>query len=575
MRFWRSAKSRRPSNRASDAVMPKLTRLLLIACLVAPSAVRPVRACPFCSAVSQTLTQEIEAADVSVIARLVTLPPEFDLDADAPLDLDDPDSGTAEFEVVEVIRGDDAPPVGSKIRVVYFGSNEQKKQFLVNGLVGSRIDWATPLPLTDRAIEYIKSLGTLPEKGGDRLAFFLNHLEDEDPLLAQDAYDEFGRSPYEDVIEVGDRMDRKQLLEWIEDAGVGPTRRRLYLTMLGICGQPEDIPTLESLLLYDYQQMKPGIAACFATIANAGHAAGVTVLNEMVKADVRRKQQCLDALIAAYLKLEGPKGLPLIESRFLANPAAEYTQVYAAVMALRFHGEEDDTIPKDRLLKAVRLILDNDEIADQVIPDLARWEDWSVLDQLVLKFKASEENAWIRQPVIAYLLTAEEQPGEVGERAAGALEELERLDPKGVKQARSYMAFGLLARTRAKKDAAKDETPPPRPSATTALRDNPSPQGPAQLDTAAQAPPDQPTIAAITSSESTTSAVATAQDRQPVGEQAAAKLLVPNTTPPGPSTMVIVGGPLIAGVFLFGVFALLLRGADVRHTDRRTSGSDS
>jgi len=49
---------------------------------------------------------------------------------------------------------------------------------------------------------------------------------------------------------------------------------------------------------------------------------------------------------------------------------------------------------------------------------------------------------------------ASEQPGEVGTRAKAALADLERLDPEGVKRARSLMAFGFLARARDAKPAA-------------------------------------------------------------------------------------------------------------------------
>lgn len=538
-------------NRAGDW-MPGFRMLLIVSVLVLPCASRVV-ACPFCSAVSQTLSQEIEAADVAVLTRLVKLPPEVGLDDEVELDLDDPDSGAAEFEVVEVLRGENAPAVGSIIKVVYFGSDSQKKSFLISGLQGAKIDWSTPLPLTERAIDYIKSFGTLPEKGADRLAFFLNHLEDEDPLLAQDAYDEFGRAPYEDVIAVGDRMNRMQLIEWIEDSAVGPTRRRLYLTMLGICGQPEDIAILESLLLYDYQQMKPGIVAGFAAMAAAGPGpfTGATVLNDMVKADVRRKQQCLDALIAAYLKLEGPSGLPLIEDRFLTNPAAEYTHVYAAVMALRFHGEETDVIPKPRLLETVRLVLDNSEIADQVIPDLARWEDWSVMDQLVNKFKESDKNAWIRQPVISYLLAASDQTGEVSERANAALSELEELDPKAVKQARSYMAFGLLARAKPKKSTTEASGDSKVAASTDGAK---SKSNKSTQNAATEA-------LAATESEPASTTVAKANP-----EKAETAAPIASSIQQGPNRMILVGGPLIAGVLLFGVFAVLLRGAEVRST---------
>ncbi len=513
---------------------------LVLAILACALGLQGAHGCPFCSAVSQTLSQEIAGADAAVIARLIKLPSEAD--ANSALDLDDPDSGTAEFEVLEIIRSKDladkAPSKGDTIKTVYFGNKDQKKIFMVTGIAGKRIDWTTPLPLTEKSVEYIKSLDTLPEKGAERLAFFLDYLEHEDPLLAQDAYDEFGRAPYDEVIAVGDQIDRPQLLGWIEDAQVGPTRRRLYLTMLGICGKDEDIAFLESLLRYDYKQMKPGLAAMQAIMAQAGPAFGSSVLNEMVKADVRRKQQCLDALVAAYLKLKGPEGLPLIEERFLANPAAEYTHVYAAVMALRFHGEETDSLPRERLLQSVRKVLGNPDIADQVIPDLARWEDWSVMDQLVTMFKESEENGWVRQPVVSYLLAATDQPPEISDRAKAALKELEELDPQGVKRAKSYMAFGLLSRTGAKKKSKKDK-----------------------------GKDEEDTRKGVADTEKAGETLASTPAEKPNATEEAAATPAESSTPEGPSRMMIIGGPIIAGLVLFGLFALLLRGADVRSSD--------
>ncbi len=480
------------------------------------------QACPFCSIVSQTLSEEIAAADVVVLARLVKVPPEADLESGDPagFDVDNPDSGTADFEVLETIHGESVP-TGSMIKVVYFGSKDLGKRFMITGIVGKKIDWTTPLLLTDRGIAYLKDLRTLPEKGPERLTFFLGHLENDDPLLAQDAYDEFARAPYDLVIAIRDKMDRKQLFTWITDSDVGPTRRRLYLTMLGVCGQAEDIVILESLLLRDYQQMKPGLAAMSAVFGQTAPAIGMSVMGKMVKSDVRKKQQCLDALIAAYLKLKGPDGLPLIERRFLANPAAEYTHLYAAVMALRFHGEETDVLPRERLLASVRLLLKNEEIADQVIPDLTRWEDWSILDQLVTMFKKSKHDAWLRQPVVSYLLTAAEQPAEIGQRANAALEELEKLDPKGVKRARAYLNFGMLSGA-GKKPKPKGDTDQASTSTTTKSPDNESADS-------------EPTPIAST----------------------------PDLAE-GPNRVLLIGGPLIAGLILFGVFALLLRGTDVR-----------
>jgi hypothetical protein len=388
------------------------------------------------------------------------------------------------------------------------------------------------LPLSERGVQYVKKLGSISEKGPDRLAFFMQYFEDDDLLLAQDAYDEFARAPYSEVIDLSDRMDREQLMQWIDAPEVGPTRRRLYLTMLGICGQPEDVVKLEAMLKVDFKRIKPALQAMVSVMELNGSDLGAPVATELVRADVRRRQQCLDALIAAYLKLKGPAGLPLIEERFLANPDAQYTHVYATIMALRFHGEETDVLPRERLLEAMRLVLENPEISDQVIPDLARWEDWSILDRLVTMFNESEQDAWIRQPVISYLLTAAEQPGDVGQQSTAALAELEELDPEGVKRARSYMAFSLFART-------AEKTVAPGQENTTAAVGNSGDRVEEKTENAKQT-----------------------GSNDPAGSESKPASLASTIDVPSPLTLISV--PLIACLLLMGLFALLLRSTDVR-----------
>ena len=530
------------ANLMKTCKLVQLSCLLFATTMLAQCWQSMARACPFCSATSQTLSEELAGAEVAVIARLVKPVPELNSDSDAPTGFDplDPNTGKAIFAIVDVLRGSEKLGETREIQVVYFGPAKGEKHFLISGLSNEPVDWTTPLPLTERGEDYVRKLGTLPEKGPERLPFFLDHLEDSDPLLAQDAYDEFARSPYEDVIAIAEKMDRGQLTHWIGDTDVGPTRRRLYLTMLGVCGEAEDIALLESLLKYDYQLMKPGIAAMVSTMGLNGPAWGVSLVEELVRADVRRKRQCLDALVAAYLKLKGPTGLPLIERLFLNNPAAEYTHVYATIMALRFHGEETDVIPRERLLESMRLVLNNSEIADQVIPDLTRWEDWSILDRLVSMFKTSQEDDWVRQPVISYVLTAVEQPGEVGVSASQALAELEVIDPKGVKRARSYLAFGLPSRSKAAESNTESNAD----------------------QTASEQATDQSAPVATATDQEPVEAAATAATSPSIKNITAEKK--PEEAIPAPNHVMIVGIPLIAGVFLLGIFALLLRGTDIR-----------
>src|SRR5690606_14213106 len=139
-------------------------------------------------------------------------------------------------------------------------------------------------------------------------------------------------------------------------------------------------------------------------------------------------------------------GLELINKKFLGNPTVEYKHLHSAIMALRFHGEETDVLPREMLLDSMRLALDHREFADQVIPDLTRWEDWDVMPRLVTMFKESPADDWIRQPVASYVLVAAEQPGEVGEQARDVIAELEELDAPTVERARSLSAFSFLAK---------------------------------------------------------------------------------------------------------------------------------
>ena len=117
---------------------------------------------------------------------------------------------------------------------------------------------------------------------------------------------------------------------------------------------------------------------------------------------------------------------------------------YAAIMALRFHGSETDVIPRERILQGLRHMLSRPRLADLVIPDLARWEDWSVMNQLVELFKdADEKTSWVRVPVINYLRAC---PDPVAKKHIALLE---KIDPTAVKRANTFFAFGASGSSKA------------------------------------------------------------------------------------------------------------------------------
>lgn len=341
-------------------------------------------ACPFCSAVSQTLSEEMAAMDTTAIARIV---------AGTESDSD------AEFEIINVLRGEKLIRPEQKLRINYFGKAKPDQQFLLMGVDPPDLLWSSPLPVTDVAIDYVKALTGLPKEPMQRLEFFLSYLEHKESMLARDAYDEFAKAPYGDIRKLKEKFDRPQLIEWIKDTSLPPDRKRLYLVMLGVVNNAEDAELLESLLRSEDENKRAG----------------------------------LDAMIACYLTLRGADGLKLIDELFLANKKSQYADTYAAIMALRFHGTEGDTIEKEQVLKSMRLILERPELADLVIPDLARWEDWTQIDKLAELFKtADDKSSWVRVPVINYLRACPLP------KAEQKLNELKDIDPAAFKRATSF-----------------------------------------------------------------------------------------------------------------------------------------
>ena len=350
-------------------------------------------ACPFCSATALTFTEEMTSMDVVVVARLVEAPPPASAGAAGD------ELPKARFEVVKILKGEGLVKPKQVIETLYFGDGTKGKAFLIMGIDPPKVMWSTPLPLSDRAQDYLAEIVKLPKDGVERYVFFQKHLEDEDEMLARDAYDEFAKASYDAVKSLKEHMNHDQLVAWIKNPEIPASRRRLYFVMLGICGDEKDLPMLE----------------------------------EMITSTDRKQRQGLDSMIGCYLTLKGEEGLPMIEETFLKNKKSDYADTYAAIMALRFHITDGKVLQKKRVVDSLRLMLDRPELADLVIPDLARWEDWTAIDKLFELYKnADEKTSWVRVPVVNYLRVCPLP------KAKELLKECEKIDPQSVKRANTF-----------------------------------------------------------------------------------------------------------------------------------------
>jgi hypothetical protein len=482
----------------------RLTRLWIVS-LVALSLL-PIGwlvACPFCSAVTMTLSEEIKQADAAVIARLVKAP--------KPLSTDISEGqvpsveGKADFEIVEVLKGPPSIKPKTIATVLYFGQEPVGTEFLMIGTDPKDLAWGTPTALSKSAREYVAKLTKLPETGPERLLFFQQYFENPDSLLASDSYDEFAKTPYAEVQQIGDKMQHDKLVGWIKNPETSTSHRRLYLTMLGVCGTKADVPVME----------------------------------EMVRNEDRQVRAALDALIACYLNLTHGEGMPLVEDLFLKNTKAEYTDTYAAIMALRFHGQETNVVPKARLTQAMRYMLDRPQLADLVIPDLARWQDWSVMDRLVKLFKdADDDSIWVRVPVVNYLRACPLP------EAKKHIEELAKIDPEAVKRASQFFPIGAATppagAQRPKDDAddkpaekSKDEPAAETPAEPKATQKSEAPIK-APVETAFAATKDVPAAAPVAIEPPTKEAAKEPSQEKEVVAAAEAKPIEPPILAPAP-----------------------------------------
>jgi len=365
--------------------------LITISMVSTPLHISPAMACPFCTSVAMTFTDQLSGQDVVVSAKLLKVP-------DLP-ETPGEDLPRATFEITKVLKGKEFVDVGMEFQALLVGRYKPGKEFLVMGVDPPSIVWTTPIKASDRLIQYLVDIQTLPESGADRLAFFQDYFEDDVSALAFDAYDEFAKAPYADLIALKERMKRQQLMDWVEDPELAINRRRLYLTMLGVCGTDEEAVAMEKM------------------ISKGGSS----------------NLRGLDALVASYLCLKGEAGVDLIEQKFLRNEKSEFTDTMGAVSALRFHATEVEIIEQEKIVAAVRALLDRPKMADLIIPDLARWEDWTVMDKLVSMFKESDDDKrWLRVPIVSYLIACPLPEAKV------YLAELEELDPAAVERANLF-----------------------------------------------------------------------------------------------------------------------------------------
>lgn len=348
-------------------------------------------ACPFCVAIKPTLAQKRENASVVLLAE-----------AAAARD------GKQTFLVHHVIRdegnwddrkdariGIDSPlPAGTL--ALAFGSNDEAS--------AGEFEWTVERTNEVAAAYFAKAPGERVP-AAQRLAYFARYLEHPDPLIAEDAYSEFGHAPYDDVVRVADKFEMRRVRQWIEDPQVPEARKGFYGLVLGMARNEADRAANRKLLEARMQRPETDFRSGF------------------------------DGVLAGYLLLRDKEGLRQIESRYIADAKAAHGDTRHAHQALRFYWEFGPQEHRGAVAAVVARLVDRPPFAAAAITDLTRWQHWEAAEKVAgLSGRRELGDRPIRQAIVAYLMACPLP------QAAEALAQMRAKDPEGVAEAERWLS---------------------------------------------------------------------------------------------------------------------------------------
>ena len=381
----------------------------------------PAAACPFCSTQGQTLSGEVNQADLIVLGRMTN----------AKQDLNDFSKGSTELIIDTVVKphpyliGRDKLvipryiPVGADDKtqhLVFCSLYNRPAEFPASTVASAAIlgnfDLAQldayrgePVQPESELAAYLK--GAIAVREGDtaaKLKFFFNYLDASELVIGTDALMEFGNADYKDVRQVAPTLPADRILKWLADPNTSPSRYGLYGLLLGHCGKPADAVAIRALLDDPERVYSSG----------------------------------LDGILAGYIMLDKKAGWEYL-TQLLADPNKDFPVRYAGLKVLRFFWEyRPDVVSKDEILAAIELLLPQADIADLPMEDLRKWGRWEKTDTIL---KLGNVDSHRKIPIVrrAILRFALSVPGDNPE-AAAYIAEARKNDPERVKYVEEILA---------------------------------------------------------------------------------------------------------------------------------------
>lgn len=321
-----------------------------------------IEACPFCGVVGDSLAMRRDAADLVAIgvAKGAATP-----GRDGFL--------KQLFTIEQRLRGEAPADVRARVDGPVFGT-----AILFGTSTEDGARWSA-LAANEALLGYAVAAPATSLPAAERLRWFARRLEHPEPVIAADAFTEFGLAPFDAVREAADAFDLTALAAWVGEPGIDARRRGFYGLAAGIVAADTHDATVRGDLL----------AALRAAIA--------------APADDFRAG--FDGLLGGLLVAEGKAALEEFAELGLFEETARPVDQRHLLAALRFAWESlAATIPHDRVAAATARLLTRPTVAADAAIDLTRYATWTVVDDVASLWETlGRDDPLIRRAVAGYL----------------------------------------------------------------------------------------------------------------------------------------------------------------------------
>lgn len=309
------------------------------------------------------------------------------------------------FETTEIVKGADLLARRMGTKAPYRFSTWRHKQppgvstYLAFGFNDEEtlFQLGSAIPVNEREIDYVRRLQKIPAKGTERLFSLLPDLGTADELIAVDVQQEIENFSFAEIRAAAAQLPVAKVRACLGDPNATKQARRNALRMLCACGSKDDLPLLRTL----------------------------------IESSEKRAGYWRDLAIGCYLHLGGEEALSWIERKYFRSYTGEFHEAYEAIVGLRFVQREAGGVSAERAVKTFRLLLDVPKLADLIVPDLMRLQDWDSTPRVVKLFRdaTTSQTEYSRVPVLLFLRRSPRDD------AKTYLAELTTLDPEAARHA--------------------------------------------------------------------------------------------------------------------------------------------